>query len=160
MGLPELSWASNSFVSHVDLTHSTVGYVALGIFVLAYALVMAEEFTHLRKSKPVILAAGIIWLLVAASYPGSDPHAVEQALRHNILEYAELMLFFLVAMTYINAMEDRLVFECLRAWFGAQGVYVSTTFLDYGHFGLLYLAVCRQSYHSLAHVRGCPCCRG
>ncbi len=137
MGLPELSWASLGFVSHVDLTHSTVGYVALGIFVLAYALVMAEEFTHLRKSKPVILAAGIIWLLVAASYPGSDPHAVEQALRHNILEYAELMLFllvamtyinameerlvFLVAMTYINAMEERLVFECLRAWLVRKG---------------------------------------
>ncbi len=121
MGLPELSWASLGSVSHVDLTHSTVGYVALGIFVLAYALVMTEEFTHLRKSKPVILAAGIIWLLVAASYPGSDPHAVEQALRHNILEYAELMLFFLVAMTYINAMEDRLVFECLRAWLVRKG---------------------------------------
>jgi NhaD family Na+/H+ antiporter len=121
VGLPELSWASNSSVSHVDLTHSTVGYLALGIFVLAYALVMTEEFTQLRKSKPVILAAGIIWLLVAASYPGNDPHAVEQALRHNILEYAELLLFLLVAMTYINAMEERLVFECLRAWLVRKG---------------------------------------
>ena len=57
----------------IDMTGSAVGYFALGIFVLAYALVMAEEFTHLRKSKPVILAAGIIWALVAWSYPGNDP---------------------------------------------------------------------------------------
>ena len=38
------------------------------------------------------------------------------ALRHNLLEYAELLLFLLAAMTYINAMEERLVFEALRGW--------------------------------------------
>jgi len=104
-----------------DFTDTTVGYLAIGIFVLAYALVMAEEFTGLRKSKPVILAAGLIWLLVAAAYPGDDPHVVEEALRHNILEYAELMFFLLAAMTYINAMEERLVFESLRSWLVRQG---------------------------------------
>lgn len=119
--VPSLVWASEGAASHLDLTDSTVGYLALGIFVLAYALVMAEEFTHLRKSKPVILAAGIIWVLVAAAYPGNDPHAVEQAVRHNILEYAELMLFLLVAMTYINSMEERLVFESLRSWLVRKG---------------------------------------
>ena len=67
---PELCLASQSGSTQLDLTTSAVGYFALGIFVLAYALVMAEEFTHLRKSKPVILAAGIIWALVAWSYPG------------------------------------------------------------------------------------------
>lgn len=90
---PDLCRASGNDSTPLDFTTAPVGYVALGIFVLAYALVMAEEFTHLRKSKPVILAAGIIWALVALSYPGSDPHVVERALRHNLLEYAELMLF-------------------------------------------------------------------
>jgi NhaD family Na+/H+ antiporter len=118
---PELCLASQSGSTQLDLTTSAVGYFALGIFVLAYALVMAEEFTHLRKSKPVILAAGIIWALVAWSYPGDDPHAVEQAVRHNILDYAELMLFLLAAMTYINAMEERLVFESLRSWLVRKG---------------------------------------
>lgn len=121
LGFPELSWGSESSVAQLDLTHSTVGYFALGIFVLAYALVMAEEFTDLRKSKPVMLAAGIIWALVAWSYPGSDPNAVTQALRHNILEYGELMLFLLAAMTYINALEERLVFESLRSWLVRKG---------------------------------------
>lgn len=121
LGLPSLVWASEGAAPHLDLTNSAVGYLAVGIFVLAYALVMAEEFTHLRKSKPVILASGIIWVLVAMAYPGSDPHAVEQAVRHNILEYAELMLFLLVAMTYINAMEERMVFESLRSWLVRKG---------------------------------------
>ncbi len=118
---PSLLWASENAAPVLDLTNSAVGLLAVGIFVLAYALVMAEEFTHLRKSKPVILAAGIIWVLVAAAYPGEDPHVVEQAVRHNILEYAELMLFLLAAMTYINAMEERLVFESLRSWLIRKG---------------------------------------
>ena len=121
LGFPEPGWGSEGAATQLDMTGSAVGYFALGIFVLAYALVMAEEFTHLRKSKPVMLAAGIIWALVAWSYPGNDPHAVEQAVRHNILEYAELMLFLLAAMTYINAMEERLVFESLRSWLVRKG---------------------------------------
>lgn len=121
LAAPDAGWGTDDSITHVDLTQSSIGYFALGIFVLAYALVMAEEFTHLRKSKPVMLAAGIIWAMVAWSYPGDDPHAVEHALRHNILEYAELMLFLLAAMTYINAMEERLVFESLRSWLVRKG---------------------------------------
>ena len=45
----------------LDLTASAVGYFAIAVFVIAYVLVMAEEFTDLRKSKPVILATGINW---------------------------------------------------------------------------------------------------
>ncbi len=76
---------------------------------------MAEEFTHMRKSKPVLLAAGMIWAIVAWVYASNGlTHAAEVAVRHNILEFAELFLFLLVAMTYINAMEERLVFETLR----------------------------------------------
>ena len=121
LGWPTAVLASEGGAAQVDLTNSAAGFLALGIFVFAYALVMAEEFTHLRKSKPVVLAAGIIWVLAAAAYPGNDPHAVEQALRHNILEYAELMLFLLAAMTYINAMQERLVFESLRSWLVRKG---------------------------------------
>ncbi len=101
----------------LDLTASGVGIFAIVVFMLAYALVMAEEFTHLRKSKPVIIAAGIIWGTIAWVYqqnPGMEAMP-EQALRHNLLEYAELMLFLLVAMTYINAMQEQNVFEALRS---------------------------------------------
>jgi NhaD family Na+/H+ antiporter len=101
-----------------------VGITALIIFAVAYALVMAEEFTHLRKSKPVILAAGIIWALIASVISGMEGFArdaAEVAVRHNLLEYAELMLFLLVAMTYINAMDERNVFERLRSWLVQKG---------------------------------------
>jgi len=119
---PGLGMASETAVHAVNLVAHPLGYTALALFGLAYLLVMAEEFTHLRKSKPVLLAAGIIWALIAW-YQGQHGASaeVEAAMRHNILEYAELFLFLLVAMTYINAMDERLVFEALRSWLVRRG---------------------------------------
>jgi NhaD family Na+/H+ antiporter len=119
--LPGIALASGGAL---HLTDHWVGYTAIAVFIAAYALVMAEEFTHLRKSKPVILAAGVIWALIAAvlsGMPEVPAGAAEQAVRHNLLEYAELMLFLLVAMTYINAMDERNVFEALRSWLVQKG---------------------------------------
>ena len=113
----------------LDLTNHWVGYAAIIVFVLAYILVMLEEVTHLRKSKPVILAAGIIWAIIAWEYANNNlPHAAEIAVRHNILEYAELFLFLLVAMTYINAMGERRVFMALRSWMVHKGFTLKQLF--------------------------------
>lgn len=120
--IPAVSFASTTSGEILDLTTHWVGITSIIIFVAAYSLVMMEEFIHLRKSKPVIFAAGIIWLLVAAVYTShGDTHTAEAAIRHNILEYGELFLFLLVAMTYINAMEERLVFDRLKAWMVTKG---------------------------------------
>ena len=119
---PLASLASEGGGETLDLTSHWVGYASIAIFVIAYFFVMAEEFLHLRKSKPVVLAAGIIWVLVAMTYVANgDTHTAEAAIRHNILEYGELFLFLLVAMTYINAMEERLVFDALKSWLINKG---------------------------------------
>ena len=63
----------------MDLTGHWVGFVALLVFGLAYLLVIVEEFTHLRKSKPVILAAGesfTIYLQTDFAEPGRIAGAV------------------------------------------------------------------------------------
>lgn len=120
--LPGIAAASAAVGETLDLTNHTVGYAAIAVFVLAYVFVMAEEFTHLRKSKPVILAAGIIWAMIATVYANNGlDHAAEVAVRHNFLEYTELMLFLLVAMTYISAMDERQVFDALRSWLIRKG---------------------------------------
>jgi len=106
----------------LDLTNHLVGYAAIAIFVLAYVFVMAEEFTQLRKSKPVVLAAGVIWAMIAAVYVSNGmTQEAEAAVRYNLLEYAELMLFLLVAMTYVNTLEERRVFSALRSWLIRKG---------------------------------------
>ncbi len=120
--LPQALLASDQNMEHLDFTGHWVGFVSIAIFIVAYLFVMAEEFTHLRKSKPVIIAAGVIWALIGWLYVshGMTTEA-EQAVRHNLLEYAELMLFLLVAMTYINAMDERGIFDALRAWLVRSG---------------------------------------
>jgi len=120
--LPLSVFASDELAAPLDLTNHWVGYAALALFVLAYILVMVEEFTHFRKSKPVILVAGVIWGLIGWVYASNGlPHSAEVALRHNLLEYSELFLFLLVAMTYIEAMRERLVFESLKTWLILKG---------------------------------------
>ena len=129
MFLPSIAFASDSAHQTIDLTSHWIGYTALAIFVLSYSLVILEEQLHLRKSKPVLLAAGLIWILIAAYYSsvGLD-HAAETAIRHNFLEYAELFFFLLVAMTYINAMLERNVFDALRDWLIGKGYSYKTLF--------------------------------
>lgn len=112
-----------------DLTAHWVGLTALLLFVLAYLLVIAEEYTHLRKSKPVVLAAGLIWALLAFEYAdGESSRVVEQAVEHFLVEFAKLFLFLLTAMTYVNAMTERNVFNALRAWLVARGFTFRTIF--------------------------------
>lgn len=130
--IPELAIASEHG-SRIDLTGHWVGITALLLFFMAYLFVMAEEFIHLRKSKPVILAAGIIWALIAWYYQSQGiPHEVEAAFKHNLEEYAELLLFLIVAMTYIIAMEERQVFEALRTWLIRKGLSYRALFWTTG----------------------------
>ncbi|MCB2183450.1 MAG: sodium:proton antiporter NhaD [Desulfobulbaceae bacterium] len=111
------------------LATTSMGYFSIFLFVGAYVLVIFEEKIHLRKSKPVLLAAGIIWVLVAITFAqlGDTTHA-EEAIRHNLLEYAELFLFLLAAMTYINSMDERHVFQALRTWLVSRGFSLRVIF--------------------------------
>ncbi|WP_322804224.1 sodium:proton antiporter NhaD [Vibrio alfacsensis] len=117
--------SSSSFAatsSDLNLINSTVGYAALILFTIAYILVMLEEYLQMRKSKPVLLAAGLIWILIGYTFAQHNQAEIAKAaLEHNLLEYAELLLFLLVAMTYINAMEERRLFDALQAWMVGKG---------------------------------------
>jgi Na+/H+ antiporter NhaD/arsenite permease-like protein len=103
------------------LLNHPVSIASLILFVVAYGFVMTEEVTHLRKSKPVLFAAGVMWAMIAgvgAKYGYSD--RIEDAIMHAFEEFTQLMLFLLVAMTFINSMSERNVFEKLRSRLLAQ----------------------------------------
>ena len=116
----------------LNLSGTFHGFASLVIFFAAYTLVTLENRIQMRKSKPVLLAAGIIWVLLALSWDGSgQPHRAADAFLHGLAEYAELLLFLLPAMTYINALEERDVFQSLRALlvtrgYSLRGVYWTT----------------------------------
>lgn len=118
----------------INLTTSYVGFLSLAVFFFAYALVMAEEFIHLRKSKPVIISAALIWAIIAFYFAGDKSYSkeIEHALEHNILEFAELFLFLLVAMTYINALEERKVFDIVRFQLTSRGYSFRQLFIFTG----------------------------
>ena len=101
----------------LDLTTHWVGFFALAVFIMAYLFVVLEEVIELRKSKPMMLAAALIWVAIAAVYKAEALSPVaEQAIRHDVLEYGELLLFLIVSIAYVNAMDERGVFNSLRAW--------------------------------------------
>ena len=113
----------------MPLASTWIGPAVLAVFCIAYALVFAEEKLHLRKSKPVMIAAGLIWILVAIAFHlEGRPQEVGIQLRIVLLDYAELFLFLLSAMSFVNTMVERDVFEVLRARLttlrlSARGVY-------------------------------------
>ena len=107
--------AAEDPTARLDLTQHPVGYLALLIFFIAYGFVVIEKAIQLRKSKPVMLAAGLIWALLGIAYAANgQSSAVEAAAKHVILDYGELMLFLVVAITYVNTMQERRVFDALR----------------------------------------------
>ncbi len=120
--LPSICFAVESSGSTYNYTSHWAAILALIIFVLVYLLVIGEEKLNLRKSKPVIIGAGFIWTIVALIFiTNGDTHSAEALIRHNLLEFAELFLFLLAAMTYINTMEERGIFDVLRVWLINKG---------------------------------------
>lgn len=117
--LPVLAQAAES---NMGLTGTERGIYTVLIFIIAYAFVVVEEFTHLRKSKPVIVGAAIIWAHAAylAKTNGIAMEVLTAAVEYNLVEYAQLMLFLLVAITYVNTMAERNVFNVLRDWLIAR----------------------------------------
>lgn len=102
----------------LDALDHPLSIIALVIFAIAYCLVVFEERLNLPKSKPMINAAGILWVLAAivGNQSGLSHDVLQAAVTHNLSEYAALFLFLLVAMIYINALEERNIFEALKAY--------------------------------------------
>ena len=55
-------------------------------------------------------------------------HLAEEAFRHNLLDYAELMLFLLAAMTFVNTLGERDVFAALRSQLAGRGFSLRAIF--------------------------------
>jgi predicted membrane channel-forming protein YqfA (hemolysin III family) len=52
----------------LNLTLHWSGYMALAVFAVAYIFAMTEEVTELKKSKPMVFAASLIWIFIASVY--------------------------------------------------------------------------------------------
>jgi Na+/H+ antiporter NhaD/arsenite permease-like protein len=142
--LPQTGWSAEpSSATRIDLTQHWVGYATIAIFAMAYALAVSEETTMLRKSKPMVFAASLIWVLIASIYaPRGLGDEAGRVFRSTLESYGELFLFILVSMTYLNAMEQRGIFDKLRLWLLSRGFGYRKLFWVTGIQSFFLSAVC------------------
>ena len=114
---PCLSFAeeTKSVTTQINLTHHIVGYLSVALTIFAYIAAMSEDITELRKSKPMVLSAALVWFAICIYYAlHGEAKTASLAFESNLLAYVELLLFILVSMTYLNTMTERGVFNALR----------------------------------------------
>lgn len=129
----------------MNLTHHWVGYLAIVIFAAAYSLAMIEEVIELKKSKPMVLAASLIWVFISGVYVhGGMGEMAGKAFRSALEGYAELFLFIMVSMAYLNAMEDRGVFDNLRVWLLSKGFSYRKLFWITGVMSFFMSSICNN----------------
>ncbi|AFL67956.1 sodium:proton antiporter NhaD [Sulfurospirillum barnesii] len=105
-------WAS----SGEDLTTTWVGILCLIVFIVGYYAVATEENYHINKAKPALFMGTFIFILIGIYnfINGIDPTALTHSVDHLIFEIAEIFFFLFVAMTYIEVLIERQVFDKLK----------------------------------------------
>ncbi len=98
------------------MTHSLVGYVSILIFIIAYLMISFEEKIAMNKAKPALLAGTLIYVLIAWHYVyyGLDMAPLHDNMHEMVFEIASIYFFLFVAMTYVESLVERNVFEALK----------------------------------------------
>jgi len=99
-----------------DFTHTWVGLAVLFIFVVGYIAIAAEEKFHMNKAKPALFIGTFSFMLIGIYFAINqlDPTPLHHEMKNLIEEIAEIFFFLFVAMTYIETLIERGVFEALR----------------------------------------------
>ncbi len=100
----------------INLATTWVGWASLAVFVIAYYFIATEEKYEINKSKPALFAGTFMFMLIGIYYAinGLNPDAVHDELEHLILEISEIFFFLLVAMTFIETLLERGVFDLMK----------------------------------------------
>lgn len=100
----------------INLATTWVGWLNLAIFIVAYYFIAAEEKVEVNKAKPALFAGTFMFMLIGIYYAlnGMNPEALHDELETLILEIAEIFFFLLVAMTYIETLIERGVFDLMK----------------------------------------------
>jgi len=100
----------------LNLTNTWVGWAVLVIFVIGYLLIALEEKFEVNKAKPALFVGTFSFMLIGIYFAlnNLDPTPLHHELKNLIEEIAEIFFFLLVAMTYIETLIERGVFDALR----------------------------------------------
>jgi len=103
-------------VTDINLATTWVGWLSLAVFVVAYYFIATEDKYEVNKAKPALFAGTLMFMLIGVYYAinGMNPEALHTELEHLILEIAEIFFFLLVAMTFIETLIERGVFDLMK----------------------------------------------
>ncbi len=139
---PQAFAASSAEIAIKDLTGEWTALLCVLFFILAYLLVFGEGRLSLKKSKPMMVASGLIWIFVAISYNNSgETHTAEVLFRKSLEFYVELFLFLLASTTYLNAMDERGVFSTMRDMVMSRGSSLRTVYWVCGALTFIFSAL-------------------
>ena len=111
-----VSKALEHATTDVNLATTWVGWLSLAVFVIAYYFIATEERYEVNKAKPALFAGTFMFMLIGIYFAinGLSPDHLHDELESLILEIAEIFFFLLVAMTYIETLIERGVFDLMK----------------------------------------------
>lgn len=100
----------------LDLTATWVGIAVLAVFAVGYYFIATEEKYELNKAKPALFIGTFSFMLIGIYYAlnGLSPDPLHHEMRLLIEEIAEIFFFLFVAMTFIETLIERGVFDVLK----------------------------------------------
>jgi len=100
----------------LHLTWTWVGIASLVIFLIGYYFIATEEKYNLNKSKPALFIGTFMFMIIGIYFAvnGLDVEPLHDEMKVLILEIAEIFFFLFVAMTFIETMIERNVFDVLK----------------------------------------------
>ncbi len=100
----------------IDLTNTWIWYLSLIIFVLGYFFISLEDKYKVNKAKIALFIGTLMFILIWVYFKINwlDNNLVYQYIEHLLVEIAEIVFFLFVAMTFIEAMINRNVFEFVK----------------------------------------------
>jgi len=100
----------------LDLTTTWVGIAVLAVFIIGYYFIAAEEKYEINKAKPALFIGTFSFMLIGIFYTlnGFDPAPLHHEMTLLIEEIAEIFFFLFVAMTFIETLIERGVFDVLK----------------------------------------------
>ena len=100
----------------INIATTWVGWLSLAVFVVAYYFIATEDRYETNKAKPALFAGTFMFVLIGIYYVinGIPTEALHDEMEHLILEIAEIFFFLLVAMTFIETLIERGVFDLMK----------------------------------------------
>jgi len=99
----------------INMTATWAGIANLLIFVIAYIAIATEERYEINKAKPALFAGTFMFTLIGVYYSlnGLNPDPLHHEMKLLIEKIAEIFFFLFVAMTFIETLIERRVFDVL-----------------------------------------------